>query len=233
MKHMRVTKFGAITQITMAAKVFPVNAYLVEEADGVTLVDAGMPQMAKAILAEIAKLGKPLTRVVLTHAHGDHIGAVGVVREAFANIEILMSEREARIFRGDRHLLAGESQRKLKGSFPKKAPFAVTRVVQEGDQVGSLKIVAVPGHTPGMIACFDVRAGALIAGDAFQTFGRVAVSGQVVRRFPFPAWATWCPETAMRSAEKLIALEPTLLLVGHGDALVQPVAKMREVVQRG
>ena len=74
-----------------------------------------------------------------------------------------------------------------------------------------------PGHTPGSMSLLDVRNKALIVGDAFQTRGGMAVSGQMKFWFPFPAMATWSKEISLQSAEKLSEYEPSLLAAGHGN----------------
>src|SRR5690606_31675869 len=61
------------------------------------------------------------------------------------------------------------------------------------------------------MAFLDTRTGALIAGDAFQTKGGIAVAGQLRPGFPFPALATWHQRTALESAKKLGKHRPSLL----------------------
>ena len=68
----------------------------------------------------------------------------------------------------------------------------------------------------------DVRNKALIVGDAFQTRGGMAVSGQMKFWFPFPAMATWSKEISLQSAEKLSEYEPSLLAAGHGKMIKNP-----------
>jgi glyoxylase-like metal-dependent hydrolase (beta-lactamase superfamily II) len=58
-------------------------------------------------------------------------------------------------------------------------------------RLGSLRVIAAPGHTPDQIAFLDERDGTLIAGDAFQTAAGTAVAGVTRWLFPFPALATW------------------------------------------
>lgn len=224
---MRIKKFKFVTQITFSPRILPVNCYLVEEQNSLTLIDAGLPIMSKAIFQEIVKSKLPLKRIILTHAHGDHIGAVPFLLNKFPDVEVLLSDRELAIFNGNTTLLPDETQSPIKGSYASKPPFPIHRTLRNHDKVGSLQIVAAPGHTPGMIACLDTRTGTLFAGDAFQTVGRLAVAGQFVMRFPLPALATWCYSTSRRSAAKLIELNPSLLLVGHGDAVENPVPLMR------
>jgi hypothetical protein len=71
----------------------------------------------------------------------------------------------------------------------------------------------------------------LIAGDAFQTRAGIAVSGVLRPLFPFPAMATWNKQTALNSAAALRALGPSLLAVGHGDALSEPAAAMDRAIE--
>ncbi len=52
-----------------------VNAYLVREQDGFTLVDTMIPRSGSAILAAAKAAGAPIRRIALTHGHGDHVGS--------------------------------------------------------------------------------------------------------------------------------------------------------------
>jgi hypothetical protein len=81
------------------------------------------------------------------------------------------------------------------------------------------------------VAFIDVRDRTLIAGDAFQTRGGIAVSGVLRPLFPFPAMATWNKQAALASATALRALRPTLLAVGHGKALRDPATDMDGAIE--
>jgi len=85
-------------------------------------------------------------------------------------------------------------------------------------------VIAAPGHTPGHVACLDTRDRSLIAGDAFQTRGGIAVSGIIKPRFPAPAFSTWHKPTAVATAIGLRELRPSRLAVGHGEALDSAIA---------
>ena len=202
-----------------------VNAYLVREDDGFTLVDTGFPRSAKAILAAAAEAGAPIRRIALTHAHGDHVGSVDDLREAVPGVEVAIGARDERPLRGDKSLDPDEPQDKLRGSYPTLKATPDT-LLASGDRVGSLEVVGAPGHTPGQVAYLDVRDRTLIAGDAFQTLGGVAVAGVLRPLFPLPALATWHKPTALESARTLRALEPSRLAVGHGRVLEAPAAAM-------
>src|SRR5215207_9617947 len=132
-----------------------VNAYLVEEEDGLTLIDTMLPRSAKPVLAAARELGRPIARIALTHAHGDHVGSLDALREQLPQAEVLISGRDARFLRGEKELLPGESG-KLRGSYP-EVKTRPTRELAPGDRVGSLEVIAAPGHTPGHVAFLDPR----------------------------------------------------------------------------
>ncbi|ASA21726.1 MBL fold metallo-hydrolase [Paenibacillus donghaensis] len=229
---MRVTREGNLLQLTWLPGIFPVNCYLVEEQQELTLIDAAMPFSVKGILAEAAKLNKPITRIVLTHAHDDHVGALDELKKQLPNAKVYISERDSALLAGDRSLRAGEPRTPIKGSVPKKVTTRADVLLHEGDTIGSLRAISTPGHTPGSMSFLDQRSGAVIAGDAFQTFRRTVVAGTVVPWFPFPALATWNKQLALASARKLLQTEPALLAVGHGDLLISPAGKISQAIKR-
>jgi len=194
-----------------------VNAYMVREQDGLTLVDTMIPRSAAAIRAAANAAGAPIRRIALTHGHGDHVGSLdALMAELGDDVEVAMSDVDARIHAGEK-MVDG----KLTGSWPKLKTVPAVRVVA-GDRVGSLEVVASPGHTPGHIAFLDTRDRSLIAGDVFATVGGLAVSSHPYWRFPLPAMATYDKPRDLRSARDLRALDPARLMVGHGNAISAP-----------
>ncbi|WP_409340792.1 MBL fold metallo-hydrolase [Paenibacillus sp. MBLB4367] len=228
---MRTIVESTVYQLTFMPRFFPVNCYIVEEEDGLTLIDAALPYSVKGILRAAEKIGKPITRIVLTHAHGDHVGALDGLKQTLPNATVHISERDARLLSGDTSLDPNEPETPIRGDVPKKVQTRAEVLLHDGDRIGSLLAIAAPGHTPGSMAFLDTRNGAMIAGDAFQTRGGMAVSGQFRPWFPFPAMATWSKDIALESARKLRDLRPTLLAVGHGRMLKQPGAKMDRAVK--
>jgi glyoxylase-like metal-dependent hydrolase (beta-lactamase superfamily II) len=101
-----------------------------------------------------------------------------------------------------------------------------------GDRVGSLEVIPSPGHSPGHIAFLDTRDRTLIAGDVFTTYGKTAVSNHFYWRFPLAAMATFDKAEDLRSARALRALDPAMLVVGHGPAVRSPGAAMDAAIAR-
>ena len=216
-------------QLARFPGIFPVNCYFIRGDEGLTLIDAGLPGMGKLLLAAAKELEAPLVRVLLTHAHSDHLGALAELRELQPRLPFFISTRDARILAGDHSLDANEPQTKLRGGLT-TLPFAPDGLFNAGDRFGPLEVIAAPGHTPGHVAFFDRRDRSLIAGDAFQTHPSLTVSGVVRWRFPFPALATWHRPTALASARHLLGYRPERLAVGHGPILEKSIAAMEQAI---
>lgn len=228
---MKLTAFG--TNLIQLTRLGFVNCYLVRENDGFTLVDTTMPGGAKGVLSAAKAAGAPVRRIVLTHAHGDHVGSLDKLSEQLGRgVEVAISERDARFLEGDKSLDPKEPQSKLSGSYPKCSKRPERRLGPE-DRVGSLEVVATPGHTPGHISLWDVRQGILIAGDAFSTLGGVSTASRINPRFPLVGLATWDRPTAQRSAEAVRILAPSLLATGHGPVIQNPQAAIDEAIASG
>ena len=207
-----------------------VNAYLIEEAGEVTIIDAGVPGYYDDIPRELEAMGRTVSDVqalVLTHGHTDHIG--------FA--ERLRRERHVRVsvHEADAALARGEVPNPAKGTGPMKlAPMLgflwfsllhgalrtphLTEVATFGDGAtldvpGSPRVILVPGHTPGSAALDVAALDALFVGDALATYA--VTTG---RRGPGIAPFTADAATARESLTRLLPTRARLVLPGHGEA---------------
>jgi glyoxylase-like metal-dependent hydrolase (beta-lactamase superfamily II) len=215
----RITRFGMV------------NAYLVRDEDGLTLIDAVLPGSTKAILAAAEKMDAPIVRILLTHAHGDHIGSLDSLAAELPHAKVLISARDARLLAKDMTLDPGEEVGKLRGSYP-GAKTKPTRTIAAGERVGSLEAVAAPGHTPGHLAFLDGRDRTLYCGDAYSTLGGVATTAKINPFFPLPGLATWHRPTALETARTLRALDPAALAPGHGKIVKAPAAAMDAAIAK-
>ena len=209
-----------------------VNAFLVREDDGLTLIDTTLPRSTGPLFAAARNLGAPIVRIALTHAHGDHVGSLDALVRDLPGVEVLISARDARFLAGDMTLDPDEPQVKLRGGYPKLSTRP-TRTLAPGDRVGALEVVAAPGHTPGQVAFLDSRDRTLYCGDAYSSLGGVATTAKANRRFPLPAMATWHKPTALETARALRALDPARLAPGHGPVAEDPGAAMDRAIARG
>lgn len=223
---MHTSRHGAhLTQVT---RLRSVNAFLVEEEDGLTLVDTGVAGSAAGLLAAADQLRSPIVRIVLTHAHHDHAGSLDALHAKLPRAEVLVGAREARLLRGDRTSEPDETP--VRGPY-QRATTLPTRTLEAGDRVGSLVVHAAPGHTPGQLALLDERDGTLIAGDAYTTLFGVATAAKPHWRLPMVALASWHRPTALVSARVLRDLDPTRLAVGHGPVVEAPGPEMERALR--
>jgi glyoxylase-like metal-dependent hydrolase (beta-lactamase superfamily II) len=203
-----------------------VNAFLVREDDGFTLVDTTLGGGADDLVAAASQANGSIRRIALTHGHGDHVGSLDALKERLGDsVQVLMPELDARIHGGEKV---------VEGKVPGSWPTLRTRpdvMLSAGDRVGSLEVVASPGHTPGHVAFVDTRDRTLLAGDVYTTYGRAAVTNHFYLRFPLAAMATWDKAKDLESARALRALEPAILLVGHGPAVCDPGPAMDRAIR--
>jgi glyoxylase-like metal-dependent hydrolase (beta-lactamase superfamily II) len=144
---------------------------------------------------------------------------------------VLITARDARLLEKDTSLNPGEPGDKVRGGVPgtKTRP---TRTIAAGDRVGSLEVVASPGHTPGHVSFLDTRDGTLYAGDAFTNIGGLATTAKGSAVFPLAAVSTWDKPTGVQSARALRRLDPARLAFGHGKVLENPGPAMDEALAR-
>ncbi|MFF3751538.1 MBL fold metallo-hydrolase [Streptomyces sp. NPDC002018] len=228
-----------------------VNFYLVEEPDGLVVVDTGLPGHRRGLTDTLAKLGASVTdikAVLITHAHIDHLGlAARLHREAGATVWVhradaptLAAARPARAgVTAERSIVPYLLRRPsaallplrlaLRGGFspePVREPetFDGRRVLRPVP--GSPEAVPLPGHTPGSTAYLFPRHGAVFTGDALITHdGLTGARGPrlICRAFTHDSAA------ALASLDRLAELTEhdgeLTLLPGHGEPMAHGLAE--------
>ena len=217
--------------VNRIARLGLVNAYLVREQDGLTLIDTAISGSAGKLVEAADALGTPIARVVLTHAHGDHVGSLDAIKARLPEVEVVISSRDARLLAKDTSLEPGEPQDKLRGGYP-GTETQPDRTVEAGERIGSLEVIATPGHTPGHISLLDTRDRTVYCGDVYSTLGGVATSAKLHLACPLVLF-TWHRPTELASARALRELDPARLAPGHGRVVEDPAAAMDRAIARG
>lgn len=190
----------------------------VDDDDQVTLVDAGTRRAPRRILAGLAHMGvapSDVTRLLVTHAHPDHVGGLSAMRGR-TGATVAVHERDAAYVREgkgpvlDRSTLGGRLLRRNRGS----APTPVEEQLVDGqvlDVAGGLKVLHTPGHSPGHVAFLHEPSGVLVTGDSIWNMrGRMTWS-----------IATFCTDHAMsqRTAEVLGEVDYQVAAFTHGPEI--------------
>ena len=214
-----------------------INAYLVQEAGAVTIIDAGVPGYYGDLPAELAAMGRALAdvrSVVLTHGHTDHIGFAERIRRD-RGVPVRVHELDAALARSEVPNPArglGPTQLRPLVEFLwytlRKGGFRIPKLVEVatfGDKAtldvpGSPRVILVPGHTPGSAALHAPALDALFVGDALATLA-VTTGATGPRIAPFTA----DPAQALESLGRLEGIGATYVLPGHGEAWTGGVAE--------
>jgi glyoxylase-like metal-dependent hydrolase (beta-lactamase superfamily II) len=215
-----------------------VNFYLVEEAQGLTLVDAGVPGFRGQLEAFLRERGRGLgdiDAVVLTHGHNDHVGLAETVRAAGATVHIHESDAamardgheqkpEGNALKYLRHAQAWKLLALFvrKGGLrrPKIAAVSTFTDGQVLDVPGHPLVVHTPGHSHGHVVFHMPDRGALFAGDALCTWN--PVTGRPGPQVMSGAFAVSVADE-LGALERIEGLEAPVVLPGHGDPWTEGV----------
>ncbi len=213
-----------------------VNAYLVEDAGEVTIIDAAMPGFYDDIPKELAAMGHSIgdvRAIVLTHGHSDHLGFAERVRTE-RKVPVWIHEADTGLARGETDPdnpmgkirlapLLGFLWLGLRNGGLKRPVVKVVSSYGDGatlDVPGGPHVTLVPGHTPGSAALEVPGLDALFVGDAFATYS-VTDGGHGPRIAPFTADR----RQAVESLARIAGSSAGIVLPGHGQPWMQGMAE--------
>lgn len=181
------------------------NTYIVGTGKRPLLLDTGAGlaiylELLIAGLAELSHTGE-LDKIVLTHAHLDHIGGVKQVRARFGELAVL----------------------KKPWAGPDEAAGAALTPIDHGSVVQSdgatLRAVFTPGHAPDHLCYYLEEEGALFTGDLVLGAGTTVIpddSGDLAQY--------------MDSLRRLLELEVERIYPAHGPVIRNPDRKIRDYI---
>ena len=192
-----------------------INAYLL----GDVVVDAGTAGGAKRLIKALQ--GHPVGAHALTHAHADHAGGSKRLIDAF-DVPVWVGERDRSDVERGRPSHVDSWARPFMERFARYEPAPVARALREGDELGhGFVVLDVPGHSAGHLAFWRAADRTLVVGDVFFNLSMLTTAPGL--REP-PRAFTPDPARNRDSARRLAALEPALVLFGHGPPLRDPAA---------
>ncbi|MBQ6550667.1 MAG: MBL fold metallo-hydrolase [Lachnospiraceae bacterium] len=191
-----------ITEV-VSVGVLGVNCCIVydEETREGVLIDPGA--QAEKILAAVEKTGAKIKAILLTHGHFDHVMAVDAVRDKL-KAPVLIGEYDAALLEDPERNLA-------RPYMHREVTVQADRLVHDGEELPYLtgiRVLLVPGHTPGSVCYYIPEEKTVFAGDTLfaGSIGRTESSEE---------------ERQLLSAirETLFTLPPdTIVVPGHGPS---------------
>lgn len=218
------------------AKGFESHAFLIEDDDGLTLIDTLFDADARIIVNQLRAIGRTLAdlkSIVLTHAHRSHLGGLATLKR-LSGATVYSHAWEADIVAGERAaqqvswlpqdpIVTYHFQIANNLNLSKHTPCRVDSTLMDGDRVGPLTVIHTPGHTPGHLAFWLPAPRILFCGDAVVTSPKFMTG--------WPGFVLNKRQHA-RSLQRLAGYEADILAFGHGEPIISgAAARLRGLLQ--
>ncbi|CQD16615.1 metallo-beta-lactamase superfamily protein [Mycolicibacterium conceptionense] len=204
------------------------NVYFIEEAGGVTVFDAGVRAMAPGLAAAAQRFGG-IKRIVLGHAHQDHRGSAPFLGAPIFCHALERAEAESESF--DYYDYGALANPVVRAGFQLMMPWfdggpcEIAGTLSEGEDVAGLRVVHLPGHSPGQIALWRESDRIALTTDAFYTLD--------ITKATLPFGGPTCTHPAfdhdhsqaIESLRKLADLEPIQAWPGSAGPVTGDVAE--------
>ena len=214
-----------------------VNVFIIQNREGTgwVLVDTGLkstgPKIKKMAAEVFGSAGSTPSAIVMTHGHFDHRGSLIDLADEW-DVPVYCHHQELPYLTGAAAYpppdpsVGGGMMATLSFVYPKgpiNAEQYVTELPQDGTipELADWRWIHTPGHTQGHVSLFREKDGVLIAGDAFVTTMQESLISVVMQakivcgppKYFTPDWIS-----AASSVRALAALEPNVIVTGHGQA---------------
>jgi glyoxylase-like metal-dependent hydrolase (beta-lactamase superfamily II) len=222
----------------LGAAAYPLYLYVGEKS--ATLFEGGIGAMGPVVREQLAATpaaGLPISQIVVTHAHPDHVMAVPFLREAFPGAAVLASEKAAATMAAEKAIgffvkidatltgslvAQGLLAPELCGTPPAENRIAVDRILAEGDVVEvdavevdasvGFRVLQTPGHSDCSLSFFEPSRKILVLSDA---------TGFYMPREKY-LWPNYFSDYAqyVASIERVALLGAEAVCLSHNGAIV-------------
>jgi len=227
------------------------NVYVFRDGDGISLFDVGCGSIASAerlfnALKFLKWDARPINKIILSHAHPDHMGAMEILLSEVSPGQIILHEIDVPYALDPEKLFlsfdiplckerwTGESNQDKAGgkgrgfdliAYFRSLGYSMcrlkpSRTVVENDTIPvgdyNFRVLHTPGHAPGHISLYDRKKRLLLAGD---------ILGEMVAWY---APSSGGAEGYLGSLRKIDDLDIDLILPSHGNVIVDATKAIQE-----
>lgn len=188
-----------------------VKAFVLYDEHQAAVVDAGYERddalRIERCLETLRERNIIFNAIILTHGHGDHIGAL----------------RDLRAGR-DIPVYCHPAEQESVSAIDPGCNLVPLSDMEHWDAFGGLTFIHMPGHSAGSLAIYQHSSRSLLAGDSIFSAGEHLMVS--------PAFLCDNPDLARRSVERLLSLKLTIdnVFVAHGEDVcggaAQPLQRM-------
>lgn len=201
------------------------NAFLIEDGDGVVVYDTGEKSMGSAIAAAAERLGG-VRRVVLGHADTDHRGSAPALAATAPVVCHPDAVAEAQGAGGRTYWDLGKLpqpartvHRAMHRWVWDGGPVEISGTLAEGDAVADFEVIELAGHAPGLIGLWRAADRVALVSDC--VYVTTLLGRPTEARVPHEAY-NLDPAAARASILRLAALDPLVVAPGHLGPLRGP-----------
>jgi len=175
--------------------------------ENLVLIDAGYQEgnTISKISRVLAPASGRLKTLILTHGHTDHSGAVKEIKENF-HPKVIAHQLEKGIFQ--RRNLESAVDQWINGDYELES------------ELGRLRIINTPGHSPGHICLYLETEGILFSGDLIVGEGTSFVGPPDGDMSEYLA--------SLQAVQKL---RTRMILPGHGPVITQPEKHLQDLIE--
>ncbi|BFH72956.1 MBL fold metallo-hydrolase [Sulfurisphaera javensis] len=194
-----------------------VKSFLIENDQGLILVDSGTPGSGNKIISTLNSLGKSLTQikyVIFTHSHVDHIGGAYEIKKVLTDAKFGIDNNGIDYLKYGKIRVPVLHSSLLKILFSLGKPFFFRKfngvnvdfILNEGELIKGVEIIKTPGHTDDSISIYLPEINSIIVGDTLQGTKNGLKYPNIYENF----------EELKKSIEKIKSFNPSMIYVSHG-----------------
>jgi glyoxylase-like metal-dependent hydrolase (beta-lactamase superfamily II) len=199
-----------------------VNCYIIEREQECVMIDTGMSKKASKIIHTIESNfpDKPLKAIFVTHSHVDHIMGLETLKKSY-NPSIIAHKEESPYVERSKESPGFEGfggfMVRIFEKMMRISGFKVDKEVEDNEEIHEIKVMHMPGHTPGTIALIDIETQALFCGDIINSDTK---NKKILP--PKESYALDYTQALKSSIRMLEETSPSVILPGHGPPIFEP-----------